>query len=244
MSGVLDYSRSFVTFFTRPHQGGNIARIQVDATCRVDSWGTEDGPDTFYLIAPCRSERMYADGPLFHMPNYEFCGIFTESQASLIRTHWTSDRESPDIQPASERFERVAIDLKSLDAQLLETNHDIVEATLLNRRLVARTTLTDPVTGANAVLEYPIKTMNVTREPERFQVDTGPLIVPPFGASDADPIARFAFAHIVYWTFDKAEFVLRKPHVIGQQDGQPVEVTDYTEISIMSAANEIWGERI
>jgi hypothetical protein len=185
---------------------------------------------------------MYADGPLFQMPNYEFCGIFTESQASLVRTHWTSDAESADIEPANERFERVTIDLKPSEAEKLATDHDIVAATLANRRLVARTTLSDPESGVNTVLEYPIKTMNVTRDPERFQVDTGPLIVPLFDSAEADPIARFAVAHVVYWTFDKAEFVLRAPHVVGERDGRNVEVTDYTQISIVSATNEIWGE--
>jgi hypothetical protein len=231
-----------MTFFTKPHQGGNIARIQLDATCTVDGWGDSGEAETFHLIAPCRSERMYADGSLFQMPNYEFCGIFTESQVSLIRTHWTSDREQPDIHGVTDRFDRVAIDLVEMDAELLASESDIVAATLANRRLVARTTLRDEETGASASLAYPIKTMNVTQNPDRFQVDTGPLIVPLFESDAAEPIARFAIAHVVYWTFDTAEFVLRRPQTVGERDGQPVEVTDYTEIRITSASHEIWGE--
>lgn len=242
MSGVLDYSRSFITFFTRPHQGGNIARIQIDAACTVEGWGDAGASETFYLIAPCRSERMYADGPLFQMPNYEFCGIFTASQVSLIRTHWTSDRESDDIQAITDRFDRVAIDLTPANAAPLGSESDIVSATLANRRLVARTTLRDEASGISAQLEYPIKTMNVTRNPDHFQVDTGPVIVPLFDAVAASPIARFAIAHVVYWTFDQAEFVLRVPHVVGEKDGQPVEVTDYSEIRVIAAKNEIWGD--
>ncbi len=231
-----------MTFFTKPHQGGNIARIQLDAVCSVEGWADQAGNNSFYLIAPCRSERMYADGPLFQMPNYEFCGIFTESQVSLIRTHWTSDRESADIHPVTDRFERVAIDLEPMNARRLTTEQEIVEATLQNRRLVARTRLTDEASGLSALLEYPIKTMNVTMNPDHFQVDTGPLIVPLFDSTEPEPIARFAIAHVVYWTFDRAEFVLRKPHVVGEKDGQPVEITDYTEIRIASASHEIYGE--
>ena len=52
----------------------------------------------------------------------------------------------------------------------------------------------------------------------------------------------FAMAHIVYWTFDRTEFVLRKPHVVGERDGQPVEVTDYSETVMMTASHEVWGE--
>jgi len=231
-----------MTFFTKPHQGGNIARIQLDASCTVEGWAASGGSQTYYLIAPCRSERMYADGPLFQMPNYEFCGIFTETQVSLIRTHWTSDRESADINGVTDRFERVAIDLEPMNARRLDSQTEIVEATLQNRRLVARTTLVDDETGLSAQLEYPIKTMNVTMNPDHFQVDTGPLIVPIFDSTESEPIARFAVAHVVYWTFDRAEFVLRKPHVVGERDGQPVEVTDYTEILITAASHEIFGE--
>lgn len=236
VSGVLDYPRSFVTFFTNARQGGNIARIQLDATCLIEGWTKE--PELFHLIAPCRSEHMYLDGQLFQMPNYEFCGIFTADRVSLIRTHWTSDREKADIQAIADRFDQVAIDRTELDAELLPGVDAIVEATLANRVLVARTRLRDDATGATALLEYPIKTMNVTRDPLRFQVDTGPIIVPLFG-STAEPIGRFAIAHTVYWQADRVEFVLRQPHEVAPG----VAVTDYTELQFDDATHEIWAER-
>lgn len=237
--GVLDYSRSYVTFFTRPHQGSNIARIQVDATCRVEGW---DAARTFHLIAPCRSEWMYREGQLFQMPNYEFSGIFTEDDLVLHRTHWTSDAEQPEYARVPDRFDRVAIDHVSLRAEPLVSVDDIVEATLANRALVAQTTIHDDATGATAVLEYPIRTMNVTTDPPRFQVDTGPVIVPRFESTAEHPIERFAVAHIVYCELDRAELILRVPHTVGERDGQPLEVTDYSEIMFSSATHTIWGE--
>lgn len=179
---------------------------------------------------------MYLDGQLFQMPNYEFCGIFTNDRVSLIRTHWTSDREKSDIQAITDRFERVAIDRTDLAAELLPSVGAIVAATLSNRLLVARTMLRDEATGATAMLEYPIKTMNVTRDPVRFQVDTGPIIVPLFD-STAEPIGRFAIAHAVYWQEDRVEFVLRKPHPVGS-----AQVTDYSELSFHAASHEVWAE--
>jgi hypothetical protein len=127
-------------------------------------------------------------------------------------------------------------------AERFENDTAIVDATLANRILVARTTLRDEASGTVAHLEYPIKTMNVGHEPDRFQVDTGPIIVPRFDHADLEPILRFDIGHIVYWTLDYAEFVLRRPHVVGERDGAPVEVTDYSEIRIETAENEIWGE--
>ncbi|CAN5357139.1 hypothetical protein BH09CHL1_BH09CHL1_13700 [soil metagenome] len=236
MSSVLDYPRSFVTFFTNPSQGGNIARIQLDATCRVEGWNADGESELFHLIAPCRSEHMYLDGQLFQMPNYEFCGIFTSDRVSLIRTHWTSEHEKSDIQAVSDRFERVALDRTELAAELLPNVDAIVAATLSNRLLVVRTMLRDEATGVAAVLEYPIKTMNVTRDPLRFQVDTGPIIVPLFD-STLEPIGRFAIAHAVYWQEDRVEFILRKPHAVSG-----TQVTDYSELSFHAASHEVWAE--
>jgi hypothetical protein len=239
---ILDYSRSFLTFFTTSRQGSNIARIQIDARCRVDGWGTDGGAGTFHLIAPCRSEMMYRDGQLFQMPNYEFCGIFSDDEVVIHRTQWTSENELPEHARIEDRFDRIAIDTRHLPAEPLATVDAIVAATLENRLLVARTTIRDEATNVNAVLEYPIKTMNVTTDPAQFQVDTGPIIVPLLEASGEPAITRFAIAHIVYCTHDRAEFILRMPHVVGERDGQPVRVTDYSEIRFTSASHELWGE--
>jgi hypothetical protein len=239
---ALDFSRSFVTFFTTAVQGANIARIQIDATCRVDGWGADGGVGEFHLIAPCRSEVMYEETQLFQMPNYEFCGIFSNDEFVLLRTHWTSDREAPEYALPHERFERIAIDLTHLNAEALDCDSDVVEATLANRRLVARTELTDPEIGTRAVIEYPIKTMNVRREPANFQVDTGPILVPRWDAGNLPAPLRFDVAHIVYWKRDRAEFVLRRPHAVGSGEHAPIEVTDYSELRFEAATNSILGE--
>lgn len=240
---VLDFSRSFVTFFTTPAQGANIARIQIDATCRVDGWGPDGGVGEFHLIAPCRSEVMYEDDQLFQMPNYEFCGIFANDELVLLRTRWTSEKEAPEFALPHERFERIAIDLTRMRAEALDGDATVVEATLANRPLVARTELSDPVAGTRAVIEYPIKTMNVRREPANFQVDTGPILVPRWDAVDLPAPLRFDVAHVVYWKRDHAEFVLRRPHEVGSSERGPIEVTDYSELRFETATNRILGER-
>ena len=110
---IIDFARSFVTFFTKPQQGENIARILIDAACTIVDARTAEA-HTFYLIAPCRSERMYADAPLFQTPNYEFCGVFTDDEVMIIRTHWTSERDNREVAPATERFAKVEITVEHL----------------------------------------------------------------------------------------------------------------------------------
>lgn len=55
----------------------NDVRIQLDASCTIEDEASGDS-ETYYLIAPCRAEYMYRDGPMFVLPNWEFCGIWSK----------------------------------------------------------------------------------------------------------------------------------------------------------------------
>lgn len=237
MTNLIDFSNSYMTFFS--HDEGNIARCQLDAACtlRDDKTGTAE---TFYLIVPCRAEDMYVDGPLFKMPNYEYCGIWSHDEVLTLRTHWESDRERPDYGVNRERFADLRLHVRyHADGTLLARVEEIVTATLENVLLVAQTELRDEARGLHAVLEYPIKTINVLRRTPRFQVDTGPVIVPDFPSIAARTIERFDVAYLVYNTFDRAEFILRRPVAIG---GGPARATttDYSTVTHFPARNQLF----
>lgn len=147
---------------------------------------------TFYLIAPCRAERMYLDTPLFQLPNYEFCGIWSAHDYLIIRTAWASaqdDRRDLACTVIGGMCGWMCRHLAT--ARHLPHDTAIVEATLANLPLVARTTL-PAAQGKRAILEaLSIKTMNLMQQPPRFQVDTGPLILPRFARATTHPIEQF-----------------------------------------------------
>lgn len=235
---AIDFANSYMTFFSTA--GGNIARIQLDAACTVVD-ERADTSQSYYLIAPCRSEQMYLDGQLSRMPNYEFSGIFTDEVCLLIRTHWVSERDNREYGSNRVRFGEVHLDIRRFAApRMLSTNEEIVQATLANRPLIGQTELRDDARGLRAVLTYPIKTMNVLMSPPRFQVDTGPLLWPDFASTADKPIERFEMAYLLYNTFDRAEFILRRPVPI-PESGQPIaQTTDYSELIIGPARHAIW----
>jgi hypothetical protein len=230
---MIDFANSYIGPYAEEQNAG--ARIQIEAACTLidEKSGTSD---TCYLIAPCRGENMYEESGLFKMPSYDWRAIFSENEHLIVRKGWTSGSNRNTLSSDSNN----PLDVRTIaDTQSLRSYAEIVERTLANVPIVARTEVQDTTRGLRAVLEYPVKTMNIVKEPLRFQVDTGPLILPDF-ESDADrAVERFDIAHVVYNVFDKAEFILRKPTQILEGDKPLYSVTDYSLVKEMPAQNEI-----
>ncbi len=240
---AIDFANSFMTWFGA--KGGSMSRIQLEAACTItdERSGTEE---TYYLIAPCRSEHTHSDGCLFSMPNYDFRGIFGKDEHIIIRKHWVSEPahlDAPAIGVSGsnrESWDEVRLDVRTFaNERRLEDNGQIVEATLGNAPLVSRTKLRDEERGLGAVLEYPVKTMNVLKVPMRFQVDTGPLIVPDFDSPAERQVERFDIAYIAFNQFQGGEFILRRPWAVVDGDRPLYSVTDYSVVKVYSGRNEI-----
>ena len=248
---MIDFANLYMTWFGA--DGGSISRIALEAACTlVDDSGREDD---FYLIAPCRAEHTHSDGQLIVMPNYDFRAIFGRTHHRLLRKHWVSDpdylddtgldttggRVLDEVGRHSDRWEEVRLDVGRFDSFTeLADPQSVVDATLENRTLVATTELADDASGVRAVLEYPVKTMNVLPSSVRYQVDTGPIIVPDFASTADLAIARFDLAHIVYNLFDCGELILRKPISVGDGPSRTT-VTDYSHRIEYTGTNRLFA---
>ncbi len=119
------------------------------------------------------------------------------------------------------------------EATAITTDDAAVEATQRNLSLSARTEIEDERRGLRATLEYPVRTMNFHPERRRFQVDTGPLIFPDLVADTEHAIDRCALAHVIYNTFDRAEFIRKRPTPLvhdGQEVGRIIHYSDYRSL--------------
>ncbi|MCC6442606.1 MAG: hypothetical protein IT210_04000 [Armatimonadetes bacterium] len=234
-----DFPRSFMTF-TVPGRA-NTARIQIDARCVLTRPGSGEA-ETFVLITPCKSEEMYVREGLFKAPNYDFCGIWSEKEYLILRTYPAHDPANEgewEAGPNSPRFEEVKIDIRSqTPVEPLRTDAQVVRATLGNLPLLARTRLRYGDT--EAVIDYPVKTMNICEGTERFQVDTGPVPVPDMDSRAGRAVERFAMAFVCYNTFDAAEFVLREKTAVPQDGEAACKVMHYSRIVRMSARHELF----
>ena len=208
----MDFSRSFVTFVTRGR--GNNARIQVEARCVLKD--TEKGTnEEYFLLASCKSEDTYGQGDLFTKPNYDFSAIFSRKDYRLIRQHASASNNNPSVGAIPDFFDDVVFHIQPAgQPQVLGRSGDIVQATLKNRILVGRTELTLKDGKIQAILDYPIKTINVSDQKTLFQVDTGPLLYPNLDSPHTRTIEAFEHAFLAYKTFDRAEFISLQPTFI------------------------------
>jgi len=244
MHNICDFPNSYLTF-TVP-DGSNTARIQLDARCTVTD--SEAGAsEEFFLITPCKSEHMYVDTTLFQNPNFDFCGVWSHTHFILLRTFASHQSGRPikerESGPHAPRFGEVKIDLNMLQqTKQLHTGKEIVKATLDNQALVARTYLQCGKGGRTALLEYPVKTMNVAVGSVQFQVDTGPLIVPdcclPNDPDAPVGVDHMSLAFICYKDLARVDFVLRQPTAV-----EPGEATvmHYSKILTMAARHELFA---
>ncbi len=240
---VTDFTNSYMTF-TVPN-GENTARIQLDALCRVTEAGTTREA---VLITPCKSELMYGQTKLFQDPNYDFCGIWTRDEYLILRTyveHLPGREREAESGPNHPRFEEVRIDIRSFaEADRLPTPGDVVDATLANRHIVARSTISSAGGARIAELEYPVKTMNVMQAKRWFQVDTGPVIVPAWACGEQADVGRFVeqftMAFVCFNVMDGyTEFVLRQPTPVPETPSKLV--WHYSRIVAVEATHEFWS---
>jgi hypothetical protein len=217
---------------------GNKARIQLDAWITVtDATGKIE---RYVLIAPCRTEWVYAADHLFQSPSNEYRFIFSLTEQRSMGRGYSYDGRITTAQEVGKTFRSLQIDLKTFSrGRQLRTGKEINEAISRNLQVVGRTEFLDPKRKEKYVLEYPIKTMNFRPESGSFQVDTGPLLVPDFESTAAKPIDRLEMAHVCYNRFDKAEFILRGPVAVGGN----IRVLDYTDDREYPAKNELFSEQ-
>ncbi len=212
---VLDYGTSFLAGVA----SFNAVRFWVESRLRViDDAG---GAWTEYLqCASCKSEDTFAERELFYADNYDFLPIFGPDWGVIFRRHAYLNADYRSVKPARELWGGQRRHLRErADARVLTTREEMLAATAQWEPLVARTELRDGASGLRAILEYPVKTMNVQPETGQYQIDTGPVVLPDLSLPlDRQPHG-FALAFVAFNAPHFADFVIEAPTTVTNTAG-------------------------
>jgi len=245
---VLDYGRCFA-FDTSAIDGKekNTCRTQILSKCELGNVQTGEKENYFLGIA-CIGEHMHMETGMTQIPTSEVCIIFNDKVHKLVKKFAHHDNDVVQIAKNGEKsklfdgryayWTDMHLDLKTVEASLLETNEEILKATLESEVLVGRTTVWDEGRQWQAVLEYPVVYMNVHRPTKSIQIDIGPILFPIFDEKAESPIEQMELAYILYQKPDEAEIVVRAPTEVAE--GGKLQTLHYSKVIEMDVKNELF----
>lgn len=232
-----DFGRSLILSGGADH--GNAPVFWVESRCRIQ------GPDAevlldYYQCGSCKSEDTFAPENLFLQPNYNFLPVFSRDHAVVFRRYASATSgERPYRSVVEPPWGEVRPRIRTVPTRVLADGAAIAAAAAAAWPLIGQVSVEEPESGYRAILEFPIKTMNVGTDGTRWQVDTGPVVLPDLEAPRARWPETLRLAFIAYNAWDWADFVVETPTSRtsgGRGEGQ---VHHYSEVLHRETRNRL-----
>lgn len=265
----LDYGCSYLWPYDRPRDS---VRVLIESRILL-AGGPHGTGIPYYLGASCKGEDTYGVrkqyGPmgfragtrtLFLDPNYDFTWIVGSGSAVIFRRA-LPDASNPAGAPGRYREVRAETSRTWGPLRLRLTPATgayeipvgdfaaVAAATDAGHGIVAQTEIADAGTGTRAVIEYAVKTMNVSRagypaagDGSVWQTDTGPIGVPDLSRRHDPPVACFSLGFIAVASRqpDAADFVLERPTALAPPHAD-VSVLHFSAPFSRPATNRLFG---
>jgi len=185
-------------------------RMSLEAICTITDEATGHVSEMF-VNAPCRAEYTIARRNLFQIPGNEFRFAFNRERTVTIANRPSDEIEALKSWSLDENFQSHELDIHHYDnASTTADPAEIIDATLANDLLTARSAYKDTNRGLSVAVEYPVNLINVNPNDGEYQVCTGPVIVPDLETWDGKNVSRVFLAHVAFTASDYVEFILRR----------------------------------
>ena len=233
----IDYGRSFL-------QGKwteNRVRFWIESRTRIVDTGR--GVTLDYLqCGSCKSENTFAEKDLFHKDNYDFLPIFGPEDGVIFRRKAWGNPDYRQVRKAAEMWSGQVYKLvRPRKIRLLRTNREIRAATDAGTPIVAQTEINDAGTGLRAILEFPVKTMNIHDGRDLYQVDSGPVAFADLTQRYGRPAEALQLAYVAFNGPGSADFVIEAPTPIAAGGREVARVHHYSQLKSLPAVNRLFA---
>lgn len=229
---VIDYGRSFVCGTA----SFNNVRFWVESrTVLFDG----DRRHEFLQMGSCKSENTFAGKDLFHADNYDFLPILAGDG------HWLVFRRKNRITEEYRSIKKeiwgpACVKLRfGRQPRVLASFEDIRQSTAAGAPLVSRTEISDGPTGLRAIIEAPVKTMNIEPQRQQYQIDTGPVALPDLARRYEPRIDCLRLAYVAFNTPHFADFVVEQPTPVLDEGRETARVYHYSSPISLPAKNSL-----
>lgn len=230
----LDYGRSFLI----GNEPENEVRFWVESRTRIIDAASGQSED-YVQVGSCKSEHTFAKDNLLHEDNYDFLPVFGPEWSVIYRRHANLRDSYREIRRSQECWNGQQYNLiVGTDVEELTSDAAVREATYDSVPIVAQTQVRNEETGLQAIMEYPVKTMNTNRANDIYQVDTGPVAFPDLSQRHARHVDALSLAFVVFNAPHFADFVLEAPTRVGDE-----QVYHYSKLVSLAAVNRLYAVR-
>ena len=230
----LDYGRSFLI----GNGPENEVRFWVESRTRIID-ETSGQREDYVQVGSCKSEHTFAKDNLLHEDNYDFLPVFGPEWSVVYRRHANLRDSYREIRRSEEWWNGQQYHLiVGSDVEELTSDAAVREATYDSVPIVAQTQVWNEETGLQAIMEYPVKTMNTNRANDIYQVDTGPVAFPDLSQRHARHVDALSLAFVVFNAPHFADFVLEAPTRVGDE-----QVYHYSKLVSLAAVNRLYAVR-
>lgn len=234
----LDYGRSFLI----GRGDVNQVRFWIESRTRIldeDSGACED----YLQCASCKSEDTFAERDLFYPDNYDFLPIFGPERGVIFRRKAWLNPNYRSCPATRDMWGGPIQHLVTPPAEALSTPAAVLAATHAFRPLVAQTACRDAAARLQAIVEYPIKTMNTHAARQCYQVDTGPVAWPDLSRWRTQSVEALELAFIAFNRADAVEVVIEDPTPATSSDAadRGVRVYHYSRRQALPAENRLYA---
>ncbi len=236
----LDYGLSFLC---NPSPKNSV-RFWIESRTTIIDDQTGQSTD-FYQCASCKSENTFGQKDLLYQDNYDFMPIFggPEAEDLLIfrRPAQLSDRYRQ-ITKSEQVWGKPILKLREGKRTTeLTTWDEIRDATRAAIPIVTRTEISHPDTKLRAIIECPVKTMNISLERKMYQVDTGPIALPDLGSRFDPAIESLRLAFVVFNAPHFADFVIEQPTAVVEDVQEKCKIYHYSNPISLPAKNTVFA---
>ena len=230
----LNYGSSFIC-----HSADfNSVRFWVESRTRVFAEKAVD----FYQCGSCKSEDTFAPKDLFYHENYDFLPIFGEEDLLIFRRPAGLSDRYRQVCKARDVWGPPILKLREASGvRELKCWEDIREATMAGLPIVGQTEIRNPSTGLRAIIEFPVKTMNLSPERRMYQVDTGPVAYPDLSRENEPRISCLSLAFLAYNSESATDFILETPTRVMRGGQELAEIYHYSRPFSMEARNRLFS---
>ncbi len=231
----LDYGRSFICNTS----SANAVRFWIESRTILydDQAGTEL---VIYQCGSCKSENTFAERDLFQADNYDFMPIYGGEDVLVLRRHADARDRYRQLRKVTEMWGEPNLRLHCGKlVRELATFEEIRDVTATDTPLAAQTEMANEETGLRCLLEYPVKTMNISLDKGIWQVDTGPIALPDLSRRFQPPVDSVRLAFAAFNSFDFCDFVIEQPTPIIRDEQEICRVYHYSNPVSMPAVNRV-----